>query len=55
MEIGTAITQFYTKIAFQMWVTQVWSQKPISKTGLEHFCNNKKMFFLNIEKDGHPK
>ena len=29
-----------------MWITQVWSRKPILKIGLEHFCKNKNIFFF---------
>ena len=55
--IGVAITHSLhsTKIAFQVWVTKVWSRKLIFKTGLQHFCKNIKIFFFDFEKDGRPK
>ena len=57
MEIGVAVTNFVhsTKIAFQLWVTQVWSRKLIFKTGLENFYKNIETFFFNLEKEGGLK
>ena len=40
-----------TKIAFQEWVTQVWSRIPIFKIGLKHFCKIKNIFFFQFRKE----